>query len=211
MALMFSSMGCKAYCQPNSCGDFTLVNIATDSINQNTLQISIHYGATSSSFVNYPYISALIDCQGDTVATGNMFWFGQMGQSTIDYPVNTNSGMPCLPLTAVFIYGDNSMVNDTCQLSFSGTNSLENSEIIEVKMYPNPTQDLVWIEVPVKALGERLEWRDITGKLIFTTILSDVYDCINVAHLPRGSYFIQYGDPSTGAGCAVVPLKMVIQ
>jgi len=125
--------------QSSSCGDFSITNISTDSLNPNAIQVSIFYAASSSSFTNYPYISALLDCHGDTVATGNMFVFGQFGQSTVSYPLTLNLSNPCEPLTAVFLNTDNFGVTDTCQLVYDGTTSIVNNGYKTYDIFPNPS------------------------------------------------------------------------
>lgn len=185
-----------------------MTNISTDSLNPNAIQVSIFYAASASSFTNYPYISALLDCHGDTVATGNLFVFGQFGQSTVAYPLTLNLSNPCEPLTAVFLSTDNFGVTDTCQLVYAGTTSIENHEDKIFDVFPNPSKDLVVIQVPSHAIGETMEWRDLTGKLMITKVLTEETFSMNVTDLPSGTYLIQYGN---ALGNAVLRAKICIE
>lgn len=188
--LLLTLMGFQTHSQTSSCGDFTIVNIAADSINQNTLQISINYNGPSNAIVNYPYISALLDCNGDTVATGNMFWFGQLGQSTIEYPVLSNNGTPCQPLTAIFIYGDINMVNDTCLLSFNGSTGITENPDSKIHVFPNPTADFIHILFPNQALGAFAELSDVFGRIRWRRKIDETHTTLDLGELPQGTYYL---------------------
>jgi hypothetical protein len=193
--IAFSLIHFKTNSQTNWCGDFSITGITNDSIDPNILQISIAFSASTSTFANYPYISAIIDCQGDTVATGNMFWFGQFGQSTIDYPVLSNGTSPCEPYTAIFLYSDNSGLTDTCFLNSNGTNSLDNEVEQSWRIYPNPAEDVLLLQLPQVALGAELQLMDITGKLMLEKHVSELSMSINISEIPRGTYFIRLKHP----------------
>jgi len=195
--IAFSLIHFKTNSQTNWCGDFSITGITNESIDPNILQISIAFSASTSTFANYPYISAIIDCQGDTVATGNMFWFGQFGQSTIDYPVLSNGTSPCEPFSAVFIYADNAGASDTCILS-GGSSSLENREIFSIHAFPNPTNNQVQILVPDKYLGSTIGLFDITGKLIYSSPISAGLFSIDLEKCEKGTYVLRLLD-NTGA------------
>lgn len=193
--IAFSGVHSQSYSQTNWCGDFSITGITSDSIDPNTLQISIAFSASASSFANYPYIAAIIDCQGDTVATGNMFWFGQFGQSTIDYPVLSNGAIPCEPYTAVFLYSDNSGQTDTCFLNSNGTSSIDNAVEQSWRISPNPAEDVLLLQLPQVALGAELLLMDISGKLMLEKQVSELSMSINISEIPRGTYFIRLKHP----------------
>ncbi len=189
--LLLILMGFQAHSQTMSCGDFSITNVSSDSTNPNGIQVSVFYAAPASSFTNYPYISALIDCHGDTVATGNMFVFGQFGQSTVDFPLVLNQPNPCEPFTAVFLYSDNFGVTDTCSLSYFGTSSLENNEEIDFRIFPNPTKDLLHVQVSEEEIGAQLELSDLTGKIIEKVYISSSDFYLNIQGIPNGNYFLR--------------------
>jgi hypothetical protein len=176
--------------QTNWCADFSVVNITPDTLNPNILQVSVSFSGTATSFANYPYISALIDCNGDTLGAGNIFWFGQFGQSTQDYPVLTNGALPCEPFTAIFIYSDNAGVSDTCILS-GGSSSLENRASSPIHAYPNPTDHFVQIDVPERCIGSNLELLDITGKVIYSSSISTRLITIDLEKCEKGTYVLR--------------------
>lgn len=179
--------------QTNWCADFSVVGITPDTLNPNILQVSVSFSGSAASFANYPYISALIDCNGDTLGAGNIFWFGQFGQSTQDYPVQTNGALPCEPFTAVFIYADNFGVSDTCMLS-GGLSSVTKQVSSSFVAYPNPAKKQVQILVPDNMLGSSIELVDITGKVLCFSSVSTNLLSLDIENYEKGSYIIRILD-----------------
>ena len=95
-----------AFAQTITCDLFTVTGLAPDEFNVNNTLINIQMGGTDSDFANYPYIASVTDCSGDTVATGGMFFFGQIGGTEQGHPVSAMSSDVCLPVTIEFIYGN---------------------------------------------------------------------------------------------------------
>lgn len=64
-------------------------------------------------------------------------------------------------------------------------------EMQEVRLSPNPVQDVIWLETP-PAL-ERAQWTlsDATGQLLMQGRLSGSRTSLQVAHLPKGIYLLQ--------------------
>ena len=111
--------------QTISCDWFTVTGLAPDTFNVNSTLINIQMMGGFSDFINYPVVSSVTDCAGDTVATGGLWFFGQMGGTTQGYPVSQLESDVCLPLTIEFVYGNEFFENDTCLLTFDGTNLCE--------------------------------------------------------------------------------------
>jgi hypothetical protein len=111
--------------QTITCDLFTVTGLESDTFDVNNTLIQIEMGGGDADFANYPYIPSITDCNGDTVATGGMFFFGQIGGTVSGYPVSAISDDVCLPLTIEFIYGNDLFETDTCLLTFDGTNLCE--------------------------------------------------------------------------------------
>ncbi|MFM7684024.1 MAG: hypothetical protein ACKO7P_14975, partial [Bacteroidota bacterium] len=56
------------FSQTIPCSNFTITGSYPDTINSNDYQISINFNAGPNDIVNYPHVSAVLDCNGDTVA-----------------------------------------------------------------------------------------------------------------------------------------------
>ena len=119
------SFAFTATAQTINCDWFTVTSLEPDTFDVNSTLINIEMAGGVSDFANYPYIPSITDCNGDTVATGGMFFFGQIGGTVSGYPVSAISEDVCLPLTIEFIYGNDLFETDTCMLTFDGTNLCE--------------------------------------------------------------------------------------
>ena len=183
----FASIG-----QNITCSNFCITNIAldTNSANGFDIQISIQMTGDPFSAVYYPHVSSLIDINGDTIATGGLFYFGQPGSTTQDYPVTLVPGAtytPGLVYTAIFIH-----VDDTCTLTFPCTTSLtdEDSFTSNITLYPNPTTDFITIQSPLN-FGDKpaiITIIDQTGRVV--KIFESTSGTIQISDLPNGFYTI---------------------
>jgi len=124
-AMMLIVASGSTHAQTINCDWFTVTGLAPDTLNVNSTLINIQMVGGFSDFINYPVISSVTDYTGDTVATGGLWFFGQMGGTTQGYPVSQLENDVCLPLTIEFVYGNESFENDTCLLTFDGTNLCE--------------------------------------------------------------------------------------
>lgn len=177
--------------QTSLCSSFSITSVLSDSLNPGQYQISIDFQDTASIFVNYPYVSAVLDCSGDTVATGSIFYFGHPSGTSQDYPVNAIGSMSCLPLTAVFIYGDSFGNTDTCLLTF-GTTGLFKPETNETALllFPNPTQNLVSFITTTEDIGIPYNVVDYMGKVVLSGTIVANKTTIDMSELSSGIYLL---------------------
>jgi hypothetical protein len=178
--------------QALNCDLFTITSIEPDSLNANNTIINIQMAGNSNDFINYPFIPVVWDCNGDTVATGNMFFFGQMGQSTLGYPVTALSDDVCLPITLQFVYGDEQLVNDTCLLTFGG-NTLSAQSLTDnnLAIYPNPTTDHVRINTHAQLTNSPFTLFDATGRAVLSGKFIEGGTTLSLEGLPAGVYFLR--------------------
>ena len=177
------------FSQSTDCSVFEIYSVVPDTSNSISYQIAIHYSADSQQIISYPHVSAVLDCHGDTVATGSLFYFGQLGATTQDYPVmlTGNGSMTCFPLTSIFIYGNDTGGTDTCYLSFGAVGVQDfkhrNDEYL---VYPNPTSHTLHIA----NLTELVDFRvlDLSGK---TVLCGTTSGGVNVENLNTGFYFLE--------------------
>lgn len=73
--------------QPYSCDSFCVKNIYIDTAGQ--MIVSIHFAGDENDYINYPHIDAVISASGDTVAQGELWFFGQVGGTTSEHPAAT--------------------------------------------------------------------------------------------------------------------------
>ncbi len=82
--------------------------------------MGIEFQANTTQMIGYPYISVMTDCMGDTIAKGQMFYFGQIGKTTQDFPVELIKANYCEPLNVTFIYLNENRT-DTCKFIFGNS------------------------------------------------------------------------------------------
>lgn len=186
----FASIG-----QNITCSNFCITNISldTNSANGFDIQITIEMTGSNSNFANYPHVSSLINSFGDTIASGSLFWFGQIGGTTQDYPVTLLPSAICTPnflgYSAVFVFN-----NDTCTLNFTCTTSIteESANNSGVTLFPNPASDFITIKSPkdLTEIPATITFYDQTGRMV--KYLGQTTNTINISELPSGFYNIKY-------------------
>lgn len=176
-----------------SCDDFSITDIVQDPSNSSQYLISIQFNAVNTAFINMPFVSSLLDENNDTIASGNMNFFGQNGGTEQDYMVtsNGNGNMNASQFTAVFIYN-----SDTCYLTFPGNNTASqdviNSEQ-ELSLSPNPVQSHLHVTVPsANLIGATFNVFDFSGKSVLTGRINSMNTTIDLEDLESGMYLFQY-------------------
>lgn len=194
---VFTLLGftCTVMAQSISCSDFSILGISPNPFDSTIHNVSIQFSAPSTSFINYPHVSAVLDCNGDTVATGGMSFFGQMGQTTNDYPVIVSGSLACEPLTVVFVYGANSFGSDTCSVNVGATAGLsKTAESADAfSLFPNPIKSHVTIQSDQSQLGANYWVYDQTGKLVLTGKIESENTHVDMRKVSRGIYLFRVG------------------
>jgi len=100
---------------PAPCDSFCVTNIQLDTTN-NSLDITIFLEGDSNRFINYPYVTAVTDSSGDTLATGFMNFYGQFGGTSQTYGTNTTlNSLPASVTATIHFHYDN---NSVCALPY---------------------------------------------------------------------------------------------
>jgi hypothetical protein len=174
------------------CSDYSVIGVNPDTLNPNEYNVSIQFNATSNIFVSYLHVSAVLDCNGDTVASGGMSSFGQFGQTTKNYQVTVGGSIDCEPLTVVFVYNYN-LNNDTCLLTFGATTGISNSSQIAGKfsIFPNPSINQVNIQTNLSQIGTSYLVYDHTGNLMLTGKLVSESTTVDMSNFSDGVYLFQ--------------------
>ncbi len=81
-------------------------------------------------------------------------------------------------------------VIDDIQYTVTSTASINNeSNSIEVNVYPNPTNGI--INLVSNQLFSTIEIMDITGKIVYTNATSSYFETLDISYLPAGVYHIK--------------------
>lgn len=178
------------------CNLFTITGIEADSLNPGNTLINIQMDGDPFDQINYPLVTAITDCNGDTVATGELFFFGQLGQTTQSYPVTALGSNLCFPITVHFFYGVDDIFPDgeTCLLTFNGS-SLNTQEILPslVSVYPNPARSEIHVSTSSGKTNQSYFLYNAAGNLIESGQLASSITRINMNSLSEGIYILRVG------------------
>jgi len=194
-AFAFLSCAMTANAQTITCDLFTVTGLEPDTFDVNSTLINIEMAGGVSDFANYPYIPAVTDCNGDTVASGGMFFFGQIGGTVSGYPVSAISDDVCLPLTIQFVYSDNFLIADTCLFTYGSTNLSSTFDTFnQLHVYPNPTQGEVQIESSQALSHTPFIVSNHMGTIVLRGMLNSSNSRIDMRGFSSGIYTLRVGN-----------------
>jgi len=173
------------------CSSFCVDSIGLDTTGQNKLLISLQFQGSPNSFINYPWFPAVMNEQGDTIARGQMEFFGQFGNSKQVYSAATNlQVLPDNPVISLLFKYDTLQ----CLLSYPCTQvSVEPIEItLFPVVYPNPFQDVIQYENLPPGTSYRIF--NSGGRMISEGRINEKTGQLNLYDLLPGLYWINVGD-----------------
>lgn len=176
--------------QSISCSNFTVKHFSLDTLKGTTMQMGIEFQANVNQMVGYPHVSLITDCNGDSVAVGQMFYFGQLGGTSQDYPVTLLKSDYCEPLKATFIYLNESKT-DTCYFFFGKSANKKTFSQNLFEVFPNPSTDKVTVKFKNHASNHEIEIFDFLGRRVFSSIVSEDIDVLDLHKLPSGQYVLK--------------------
>lgn len=188
------------------CEKLNVVNVSPDTSKSGGYVVSMYFNSMSKDFINYPRVIAVTDCKGDTVATGEMFYFGQIGATTQAYPIElTSKGViTCYPLKITFVCTNTMGGSDTCILVF-GTTDVEDeasgkaksAENSSVNLYPNPATDELVIVSQDYRIAQQFRIVDACGRIYFEGTITSVRTRIDTGFLASGVYAVVFDNTTT--------------
>jgi len=159
------------------------------------LTITIQFNGTGSEFINYPYVSSVLDAGGNVIATGSMFYFGQIVNTSQDYEATTSLTPPFpenFDGTIVFNY-------DTvfCLLPFSCLTQVQENFAVEktpLRLLSNPVADkLIMVNYNNTSATEFIIYES-SGRQAKAGKIKSGQNEINVGDLKNGIYFLTLPD-----------------
>lgn len=188
------------------CEKLHVVNVSPDTSQSGGYVVSIAYKAGSNELLGYPRVINVIDCKGDTIATGEMFYFGQLGATTQAYPIKltTKDSMGCYPLTATFVANNTSGGSDTCKLVFGTTGVEDDSNdktkpphTLSIALYPSPATDELVIATPDYRTEHQFRIVDACGRICFEGTITSARTRIDTRFLAPGVYAVVLDNTTT--------------
>jgi hypothetical protein len=178
-----------------TCDLFSITGLEPDTFNVNYTMVNIAMAGEDLLFASYPYIASVTDCDGDMIAAGDIFYFGQIGGTEQGYPVTSISENVCFPITIEFVYENDIFETDTCYYSYGSTDITNaGKDIMELNAYPNPAMDEILLTSKTDIIGETFIIYNSTGKTMKTGIVDTQNARINLGNLPSGFYVLTVGE-----------------
>ena len=84
--------------------------------------------------------------------------------------------------------------------------SIENLALKAIRLYPNPTRDILNIQIPEGISIDTIQVRDISGKEVIQVPLSSSKHAINMGSLAKGMYFVSLSVQNT-----TIVKKVIVQ
>lgn len=145
--------------------------------------------------VKYQGVDFLIEKDGWTKIEGSFIADGEETFLTIgnfDYDEETDTvfvsggGYVIYPVG----YWDNAgYYIDDVSVTLDTTTNINEAEHVQFKIYPNPASDIITIQTEQAQEKTVLQLTDITGRVVFSSLLRNTKTSIDVSALPEGIYF----------------------
>ena len=188
--LLFVFTKSATYAQEADCSMFCVTNIQLDSLSPGFMNVTIQFSSDDTLFINYPHVSAVINELGDTVATGTLNFFGQISNTTLDYPVETDLQTIPENFNAYVVFNYDT---STCILSYPCiiNNTRDEFDLPDLSIYPNPFSIETTLQTNENLDGLDLTLLDIFGHPVIT-INKLVGNQVTLKRnsLPAGIYFL---------------------
>ena len=181
-----------------TCELFSITGLEPDTFNVNNTMVNIAMSGEFSLFANYPFILSVRDCDGDVIATGDIYYFGQIGGTEQGYPVTSIPENVCLPITIQFIYGNDLFETDTCYFSYGSTGiTYAAKDNMELSAFPIPAAHEIQLASNTDIIGESFVIFSSTGKTMKTGIIDAQNARIDLRNLQSGFYVLTVGETTT--------------
>lgn len=183
----------SARAQSINCNSFCLTDIAFDSAVTGRLNVNLFISGSNNDFINYPYVTAIVDSNGDTVATGGMEFFGQFGNTHQTYTATTTTLATLPPDFNCIVYFHYDTID--CALPYpceaataTHTPSVKN----EVSISPNPSNGLFNLQIEGNLNRYSfIEVVDVNGKRVYNSPIQSSSNTIDLSSFAKGIYFVR--------------------
>lgn len=174
------------------CDAFCVKDIQIDLVTPDLMNVTLFFSSDSFAFINYPYISSVLDQFGDTIGTGTLNFFGQFGNTSQVYPVHSNiDTIPANFTATVNFYYDTSM----CALPYPCMTSgiREVSDAASFTIHPNPftTETIIQADVNLEDIVLTL-FNSQGQQVLQADIMGGNSIVLRRESLPAGIYFLQF-------------------
>ena len=187
LLILIASASLNIKAQSITCNSFTVTNIQY--VSANMYDVTIFFAGQSTDFINYPYVSSIVDnSNSTTIATGTINFFGQFGNTSQTYTTTTTlSSLPSNCNFTVYFTYDTSV----CALQYtcppSGIN--DGGFLSEPTLYPNPSNGIFNVTSGEEITS--LEIYSVIGELVFSSELQTTNYELDLRSKSKGVYFVK--------------------
>lgn len=165
-----------------SCDSLRIDSVWLVQASINRIAVRLQFLGNSTDFINYPYFPFIFNQFGDTIAKGEMEFFGQLGGTKQDYlNITLLNELPSV------MYFRLRYDSDSCNFPYFLANSNLPEAAAKPGIFPNPVNE----KVILKNAGEKEIRFSITDKFGRMVKNGKASDEIPVNGLPAGMYFLQ--------------------
>ncbi len=128
------------------------------------MYVTLFFTGGTNDFINYPWVSEIVNAQGDTIGHGTWNFFGQFGNTNTDYPVTVEFNVIPDDFRASMIFHYDTSI---CLLNFPCTTGIvDPNKNEQVRIYPNPfsTETKVYSEKHFNDLTIKIF--DLRGQMV---------------------------------------------
>lgn len=183
----------SARAQSINCNSFCLTNISFDSVDADRLNLHLFLNGSSSDFINYPYVTAIVDSNGDTVATGGMEFFGQFGNTHQTYTATTTTLATLPPDFSCIVYFHYDTIDCALPYPCEAATATHSSTIKRgVSISPNPSNGLFNLQIEGNLNRYSfIEVLDVNGKRVYNSPIQSSNNAIDLSSFAKGIYFVR--------------------
>lgn len=188
LILFIIIFGHNSYSQV-TCNSFCVTNIEMDTSQSGMLYLTIFMAGSNTDFANYPYPSLVTTVTGDTLATGGMSLFGQIGNTSQFYYMSTTLDSIPDNLQAIIHFNFDTV---QCILSYPcSLTGVDENEEEGLNIFPNPSDGIFNIEGSTENSLKELTIYDSNGRLVLIRNHNIKNNSIDLSAFPKGMYYLR--------------------
>ncbi len=166
-----------------------------------SIQVDVHMGTDENFALGYIYV--WLDLNADGLFTeeelmGNTVAFNEVASFDFEIPFSAQAGLTKMRITALTDdfntsaceFGENTVgeIEDYC-IRLLSTSSTNESELLEVNVYPNPATDVIYFDLKDQTKQYNIQLIDQVGRKVFVSDLNSTF--LDISHIPSGMYFLE--------------------
>lgn len=185
------------------CESFCVTNVIMDT--DTSLKVTV-FMKGAGLFIDYPCVHTITDTNGDTIATGVVDYYGQLGETFQGYTLKTKlTSLPAnfkgtMHFSYYYMPDDNSLLKKRCPLPYPCLSTKVENTIFsnEIKIYPVPLNAASSLHIdgniPTNAYFRVF---DLTGREVEQKPIANSTLQLDKNNLPEGMYMYVIDDNKT--------------